>query len=123
MEVLCTLFAKRELEVRPIFGESITFWSAKNSVEGFNVASAVGSQFVHYATTEVDELAHHLHPDKSPVRSSIFLRCQPVRVASFSDARQVVAFLESQHQFELDPCGVNKLNDLRDCAPQETPPK
>src|ERR1035437_1312689 len=97
LKVICTVYAKRQFEVRPVLGESITFWSAQRSDVSFKVVSIAGTQPVHYASTEVEELAHHFHPDESQNKSSTLLRCRPLRVASILDAKQLVAFLTSQH--------------------------
>lgn len=108
-EVVCTLFAKREFPVRPMLGERIAFWSAKDAPVSFDAITVCGVQSHHYVSTEIDELAHHFHPDEGQPIGSTLLRCAPIAVATVEDARKVVQFLSKQHGFELDPYGPSGL--------------
>ncbi len=114
--VVCTLFTKRDFPVRPIIGENITFWSAKESRVNFKVINVPGIQTLHYVPTEIDDLAHHFHPNDGGVSANTCVRCRPVQVATIADARLVVDFLSSQHGFALDPYGSNKLDGTDNAA-------
>jgi hypothetical protein len=109
LQVVCALFAKMSLPIRPFVGEPLTFWSRQNSDVKFSVITAVGTKTVHYVSTEVDNVAHHAQPSVAGSTLSTNVRCLPVHVATLADAQLVVAFLTTQHGFELDPYGVNKL--------------
>ncbi len=109
---VCTLFAKRDFPVRPNIGESVTFWSAKGSAVSFNLVDVRGTNSLHYVPTEIDDLAHHFHPNDGAVSAAICIRCVPVHVATVTDARRVAAFLSEQHGFEVDPYGINRLSEV-----------
>jgi len=109
-EVVCTVFAKREFPVHPALGERVTFWSAKDAPVSFDVVTVCGAQQQHYVSTDVDDLAHHFHPDDGQTAASTYLRCSPITMATAADARKVAAFLSEQHGFELDPYGPKGLD-------------
>lgn len=109
LQAVCTLFAKMTFPVRPMVGESLTFWSAKDSNMQFSIVSVVGVMLVHYASTEIDNIAHHVSPVESGSEMRTSIRCVPIHVASMNDAKVLVALLTEQYGFELDPYGVNKL--------------
>lgn len=104
--VVCSLYAKREFPVRPLAGESLTFWSAEDSSISFNVVTAVGIRSHHYVATEIEDLAFHFYPNAPP---STLVRAGAVHLATVDDARQVVALLTEQHGFEVDPYGANRI--------------
>jgi hypothetical protein len=108
-EVVCTVFGKLSLPVRPMVGESLTLWSGKDTPAHFNIVTVVGIQSVHYVATTIDEVAHHVRPGQDMAVVSTTVRCRPLQVASVADAQKVVAFLTAQHHFELDTYAVNKL--------------
>lgn len=109
VQVVCTLYAKRAFPIRPMVGEPLTFWSSQGSNATFSVVTPAGTRAVHYLATEVDNVAHHVHPSDTGTTTSTNIRCLPVHVATLVDARAVVQFMASQHGFELDPYGVNHL--------------
>lgn len=110
VQVVCALYAKQTFPIRPMVGEPLTFWSRQGSSEMFSVVTPTGASAVHYLATEVDSVAHHVHPSDSGTTTSTNVRCVPVRVATLEDARAVVHFMARQHGFELDPYGVNLLS-------------
>lgn len=115
--VVCTLFANRDFPIRPIIGENITFWSGKDTQVRFNLYRAPEiHQNFHYVPTEIDDVAHHLHPNEGSVSVKICVFCRPVHVATIADARRVVDFLSTQHGFEVDPYALNKLKEGHDTA-------
>ena len=116
LQVVCALFAKMTFPIRPIVGEPLTFWSAKDSNVQFSIVSVIGVRLVHYASTEIDNVAHHVSPLESGSEVRTNVRCAPIHVASISDAKLLVAFLTAQHGFELDPYGVNKLAEAQSAA-------
>jgi hypothetical protein len=108
-EVVCTVFGKLNLPVRPIVGESLTLWSGKDAPAHFNIVTVVGIQPVHYVGTTIEDVAHHVRPGQDMAVVSTTIRCRPLQVASVADAQKVFAFLTTQHQFELDTYAGNKL--------------
>ena len=108
-EVVCTVFGKLSLPIRPMVGENLTLWSAQDSPVQFKVITVVGAQAVHYVGTTIDDVAHHIRPAKDESVITTTVRCRALEVASIADARAVVAFLTVQHRFQLDPYATNKL--------------
>jgi hypothetical protein len=108
-EVVCTVFARQSLPVRPLIGEALSFHPAKGSKHSFNVAMSWGSMPASGASVEIQEISHYRGPLIEAEGFKTSLRCSPVAVPSIEDAKSLVAYLSSQHGFEIDPYGVNRL--------------
>jgi hypothetical protein len=115
-ETVCSLFAKLVLPVRPIVGEPLTFWSKQGAETEFTMVTAAGSRPVSYIGTEIDSVSHHVHPCDQGAIWSMHVRCVSGVAASLSDARLAADFLITQHGFEIDPYGVNKLEAVAGAA-------
>jgi hypothetical protein len=105
-EVVCSLFARQTLPLRPVAGERLSFHSARDSSSHFNLSMAWGPMPASHVSMEIEDVSHDRSPG-TPFTTS--LRCSRLQVPSVEDARKAVAFLCEQHGFEVDPYGVNRL--------------
>jgi hypothetical protein len=106
--VACTLFARHSFPVRPCVGEGLSFHPGRDAKHNFHLVQSWGPMPASQVSVEVEEVGHYRAPGTS---FSTSLRCSPVQVPSIQDANTVVAFLCEQHGFEVDPYGVNKLEE------------
>ena len=115
-EAVCALFAKISLPIQPIVGEQLTFWSRQDSEVEFKMVTVTGVKSLDYISTEIDVVAHHVHPSEEGPVWSTHVRLVPGAIASLEDAQHAAAFLVAQHGFEIDPYGVNKLHSGKSAA-------
>jgi len=110
-EVACTVFARHSFPTRPLIGERLSFHPAKGSKHSFNVAMSWGPMSVNHASVEVHEVSHYRGPLVETEAFKTSLRYSPIIVHSIDDAKSLAAYLSSEHGFEIDPYGVNKLHE------------
>ena len=115
-EVVCTVFARHSFPTRPLTGENLSFHPAKGSNHSFNVEMSWGPMSANHASVEVQEVSHYRGPliDTEAFKTS--LRCSSIVVPSINDAKSLTAYLSSEHGFEIDPYGVNKLHEGKSAA-------
>ncbi len=110
VEVVCTLFARLKLPMRPNIGERITFHSAKGSEVSIRLMSRWAATPSNNLSCTVDDISYYRRPIQEGGEFSASLRFEPVAAESLSDANEIVQFLSVNHGFEIDPYGVNKLS-------------
>ena len=110
-EVVCTLYGRQSFRIRPLMGERLGFASPKGGSESYKVMMTWGPMQTSGMSTEIEEISHYRGPSAEGEGFTTSLRCRAVRVPSIEDARILANAMLSQHGFELDPYGVNKLID------------
>jgi hypothetical protein len=108
---VCTLFTDTEMPMRPIVGESLSFYQAKGSALEFHMVSSIGILRNSSVETNVEDVRHYAVKGDNGIVYRTALHCSEIPVASIDDARTVCAFMTSQLGFEVDPYGVNKLGN------------
>lgn len=110
-DVACTLFAAHQLPMRPLAGESLSYFQAKDSSHMFQLCTPIGPMRHHSIRSIVEEVSHYAVQTETGVQYKTSLRCEAIQVPSIEDARSVCAFMTEQLGFELDPYGPNHLTD------------
>jgi len=108
-EIVCTVFGRHVFGVRPVIGETLSFMPVKGYAATFHVAMAWGAMPSTSVSAEIDSISHYRGPLAEGQEFNTSIRCSPFRLPSLQDARAAVQYLVSQHGFEIDPYGVNKL--------------
>ena len=108
-EPVCTLFAAHELPMRPLSGESLSYYGAKDARYQFHVCTTVGPVRSHSVRAEIDEVSHYAVNTEHGVVYKSVIRCVPIEVPLLEDAKALCAFMTEQADFELDPYGINRL--------------
>jgi hypothetical protein len=111
--LVCTLFARRTFEVRPMVGERITFLPCPEHPAEFSLRTPIGFMPTNCAGAEVEEISHYPIPNQNDAALKSTLTCAEIVAATISDARQLVAFLCS-YGFEVDTYGINVLSNDQD---------
>jgi hypothetical protein len=115
-EVACTVFSRQLFPVRPLVGEHLSFQPTKDPKHAFGLAMAWGPMHANHASSEIEEISHYRGPKSERLEFRTSLRCSRIAVHSVQDARSLVAFLVSEHGFEIDPYGSNKLSEGESAA-------
>jgi hypothetical protein len=112
-EPACTIFGVLEMPVRPQVGERISFHQLKGSALEFQTEwSEVGWRRENMVAAEVDEISHYAVPSKGKTLAfKSAIRAVPLNVRTAEDARVVRDILTKQAGLEVDPYGVNTLDD------------
>ena len=108
-ETMCSLVARRAVQICPRKGEQLSFHQNKGSDIEFKLASAIGSMRHNTVTVTVDDVDHYSVKDNGVHHFTTALRCSDIRAASREDAKAIVMFMTSQAGFEVDPYGANAL--------------
>ena len=114
-EPACTIFGVLDLPVRPQVGERISFHQLKGSTLEFQSEwPGVGWHRENMVSAEVDEISHYGVPSKGKTLTfKSAIRAVPLNVRTIEDARVVRDILTKQAGLEVDPYGVNTLDDQR----------
>ena len=110
-EPVCTLFTDTEMPMRPLAGESLSFYQAKGSALEFELVSAIGVSRQSSVAVTVEDVRHYAVKSDDGVVFKTAVHCTEIPVASKNDARTVCTFMTTQLGFAVDPYGVNELAD------------
>ena len=111
----CTLFGRHEMPIRPLTGESISYLQyAARGVEPhwFTLHTNLGPDRTHLVRLDVEDISHYASSQESGHTFNTSVRLREITVVSLEDAKALCAFLCSQHNFEVDPYGLNRLNEI-----------
>ena len=110
-DTVCTLFATHQLPMRPLAGESLSYFQTKGSSHRFQLCTPIGPMRDHSIRVTIEEVSHYAVQTEAGVQYKTSLRCEEIQVPSIEDARSVCAFMTEQLGFEFDPYGPNRLVD------------
>lgn len=110
-DIACTLFAAHQLPMRPLAGESLSYFQTKGSNHMFQLCTPIGPTRNHSIRVTVEDVSHYAVQTGTGVEYKTSLRCEAIQVPSIEDARSVCAFMTEQLGFEFDPYGPNRLVD------------
>lgn len=107
----CTIFGLLDMPVRPVAGESISFFQEKGSDLQFQrVRSKAVCSRETSVSVEVDEVSHYSGRRDGRLVFTSVIRALPLNVPTLEDARVVRDILIQQCGLELDPYAVNVLD-------------
>jgi len=109
-EVVCGLLARMSFPIRPLVGERITFHPPSGSGHTFHLLMTWGPMQSNSVSCVVDDIAHSRTAQEDGGSFTTSMRLESLAVAAVSDANRVAQFLATNHGFEIDPYGVNKLD-------------
>jgi len=112
-ETMCTLFANLDIPMRPMIGETLSFYPSKGSSLGFNLVSSIGIARQSSVNVTVDDVGHYAVKNENGILFKTSIRCSEILVASEEDARTVCELLISQIGFSFDPYATNKIETIR----------
>ncbi|GAB1597188.1 hypothetical protein [Lysobacter claricitrinus] len=108
---VCTLFGRHSLPIRPMSGESFSYFAEKGAVYAFNLCSPIGPVPSNCIRVGIDEVSHYAVKTESGLRYMTSVRCEEIAVPSLDDAKRACTFMIEQADFEIDPYGLNRLTD------------
>jgi hypothetical protein len=103
------VFAAHQLPMRPISGESLSYFQAKGSGYEFELWTPIGAIRSHSVRVGIDEISHYATQTETGVTYKTSVRCEAIEVPSLEDAKAICAFMTEQLGFEFDPYGINRL--------------
>ncbi|MDI9239871.1 hypothetical protein QLQ15_13245 [Lysobacter sp. LF1] len=110
LETVCVLFAAHTLTVRPVCGESLSYFPGKGASLEFELWTSLGPMRENSVRVAVDEVTHYAVKTEGGIVYKTSIRCEAIEVPSLGDARAVCAFMTEQAGFEFDPYAINRLS-------------
>lgn len=110
LDTVCVLFAAHTMPVRPLTGESLSYFQGKGSEHEFELWTPIGPMRSNSVRVGVDEVSHYANKTEEGIVYRMSVRCEAIEVPSLGDAKAVCAFLTEQAGFELDPYAINRLS-------------